>query len=264
MNGQGNHLSRTALAIVLLVSLLPAAETGAGELHVELANDPVAGNRRPDDLYTSDFALEFREGTQTFRFGERMFTDRSRGLRFDETHLSVSRELSSHSLEGWTTSASIGILHAGRGLLGENVQNDVHRLTRSDAVSLPYAGPSRTYIAGGLELERPVVTRARTSVRATIEGQTAPGFRSWIAAGVVAERALGRDSTVSLGLGARGDNVETAWIARDIVGGASPTAHISLAWRGLELRYSWNDYGTRSPHIALGIRTPLELPKFTH
>jgi len=248
-----------ALVFACYIALVVAGDAEAGELHVKLANDPVAGNSRPDDLYTSDLEIRFRDERVGLAFGERMFTDRSRGLRFDESHVSIEKPLP--RIAGWDVSGSVGLLHAGRGLLGESAQNEVHRITRSEKVELPYVTGSETFPTAGLALQRPLGAIAGANVCADLEGYTAPGFRSWLRAGATIDRNIGRSIGVRVAAGARADQVDTPWISRETIHGISPTAHVALAWRSVELRYSWNDYGTRTPHISLGIRAPLALTK---
>lgn len=239
---------RISIALMLLWFVhLPAA---ASDLTIRLVNDPAAGNSRPDDLYTSDLQIEFAEGRRRIVFGERMFTDRQRRLRFDETHLSVATPF--ETIAGWSTEASLGLLHVGKGLLGEGAQNTVHKAIGSDLVELPYAADSRVFPTAGVSLSRPLSTRG-LGLESRVEAYSAPGFRSWIRAGFLAERTLGRSFTVGAAAGVRADWVETTWIG-DEIHGASPTGHVSIAWRSVELRASWNDYGTRSPHVSLGFK----------
>lgn len=259
MNAITNHPVRQQIALLLLALVLLAAgrPASAGELRAKLANDLAPGNPRPDDLYTSDLELELSDGSFGLLAGERMFTDRSRRLRFDETHLAVSGALA--NLGGWNARGSVGLLQAGRGLLGESAQNRLHSVIGSPLVELRYVEARRTFVTGGVAFDRRVGAFGRAGVDASIEGSTAPGFRSWLRAGAVVSRPLGGGASVAFGVGLRADRAESQWLP-PAIRGVSPTGHVALEWRGLELRYSWNDYGTRTPHLSLALRIPIAFP----
>jgi len=238
------------ITIISLLIFAFAISATASELALRLANDPSFGNPRPDDLYTSDIQIVITGATRRYVFGERMFTDRERRLRFDETHLSIETPLP--PIGQWNTGVSLGILHVGKGLIGEGAQNAVHRALRSEEVSLPYVPDNRVYPTASLTLSRPVTENGR--VQAHFEAYTAPGFRNWVHGSIQASRPVGRNFDLGAGLGIRADEAESARFA-DAIGGISPTAHLSVSWRALEVRASWNDYGTRSPHVSLGFKT---------
>lgn len=259
MNTIARHPNPHRIAPLLLALLLVAAGSpvAAGELRATLANDLAPGNPRPDDLYTSDLELQFSGETFGLLAGERMFTDRPRGLRFDETHLAVTRRLP--SLGGWDARGSVGLLQAGRGLLGESAQNRLHSVIGSPLVELRYVEARRTFVTGAVAFDRRVGAFGRADVDASVEGSTAPGFRSWLRAGAVVSRPLGGGASVAFGVGLRADRAESQWLP-PAIRGVSPTGHVALEWRGLELRYSWNDYGTRTPHLSLALRIPIASP----
>jgi hypothetical protein len=242
-------LSHSALFALLLTLALPGAE--AAELQLTVANDPVSGSSRPDDLYTAELGLTVDFERVRVTAGERMFTDRERGLRFDETFLAIGRDLP--DLAGWQAEADLGVLRAGRGLLGQDVQNEVHRWTGSDKVDLPYAPGNHHFPTAELSLARPFSQIGATHLRSEAGAFTAPGFRHWLRAGVVAERPLGDRAAVRLGLGVRADQVDTDWLG-DRVSDVAPTAELAVAYRSLILRWSYNDYGTRTGHVTLGVR----------
>lgn len=243
---------RTAAAFVVALTFAVFAPRAAepADLHLTVANDPVAGSSRPDDLYTSDFGVELVFERVRVVAGERMFTDRERTLRFDETYLSVSTALP--ELAGWKGEASAGVLRAGRGLLGESAQNEVHDWIGSGEVVLPYIGGDHYYATLGASLSRSLGRLGRSHFQGETEVFAAPGFRSWLRAGIAAERPLGRDFSVRLGAGVRVDHVETPWLG-DRVAGVAPTFEVGLAWRPIVLLYRYNEYGTRSGHLTLGV-----------
>ena len=245
--------------VALLAALLlwTAAPVGAADLRIDLVNDPATANPRPDDLYTSDLRIDL--SFERFRVvaGERMFTDRERNLRFDETHISVVTEL--RPLGGWKTEGGVGVLRAGQGFLGQPVQNKVHRWIGSDEVRLPYAA-SQNFATAAVTMKRTFRDRGATRVAAEIDASAAPGFRNWARATALLDRPVLSGTSLQIGIGVRADAVDRALFG-DRIGGVSPTAHAALAYRSMEVRWSWNDYGTRSPHISLGVRTPMTTGK---
>lgn len=80
----------TTSALLALTMALPAA---GAEIALTLANDALAPREHVDDLYTADTQLAIHLGRFRLQLGERMFTDRERGLRFDETAFDVARPL---------------------------------------------------------------------------------------------------------------------------------------------------------------------------
>lgn len=248
------HRPFILFSFLLAASLVPGS-AGAADFRLTLVNDPVAGSSRPDDLYTSAFTLEMTFDRVRAGLGERMFTDRERGLRFDETHLSITASLP--EIAGWESEASLGVLRVGRGLLGQSVQNEVHDWIGSDRVDLPYIQGDHDYATAAAGLLRPAGRIGGAHLSAEAGVFTAPGFRSWLRTGVVVERPLGRRTALRLGLGARADLVETSWL-----GGSVPTlgatAELGLAWEPLVLRWSYNDFGTRTSHLTLGVRVGRE------
>lgn len=247
----------SALFVAFLIAV-PAA-VPAAEITFTTSNDPVSGNERPDDLYTAELALEIAVDGRDVVLKERMFTDRERGVRFDETSLEVRRPFS--RLAGWGGEAGLGVLHVGRGLLGESAQNAVHRLVGSEEEDLRYAADHRLYPLATLTLVRPLpVSSNLGSVTGRIEAVAAPGFHSSLRAGLVAERSLAGGLGVLAGVagvlhevdsGLLGDTVASSGIAWDL----------GVGWREVFLVLSHNAYGTETRHLTLGYRfsvAPLE------
>lgn len=240
------------LSTLLVLSV--ARITPAAELRLTLANDPVSGNSRKDDLYTSETSFELQLNRRSVAFSERMFTNRERNIRFDETWAGVS--FAPATLGDWNLTTELGLLHVGKGLLGESVQNGVHRFVGSEEVHLPYVDEESFHPTASLTLDRRIGSIARMPVRASLHMETAPAFRSSLHAGVGVVRNLGRNATVELDVGARGDYVENEWL-EDVVGNAGPTAGLVVTWRGVALAFSHNRYGTQSNHVTLGWRSSL-------
>lgn len=255
-----NHTSSSFAArvgawILIVFSFFVLAEyLPAADLRIQLANDPAQGNPRPDDQYTSDLLIEVQLERLRIRAGERMFTDRERETRFDETHLSVFTELP--PIGHWHTEGALGVMHAGRGFLGEPVQNQVHQWIGSAELDLPYV-KSRWFGTADLRLSRRVASLATADLHATVEAHVSPGFRIWTRATALVDVPLPSGAALQVGVGTRYDILDTGWFGGRIGEGASPTAQATIAWQAVEFRWSWNEYGTRSPHIALALRLPL-------
>lgn len=244
----------TVLTLVVVIHL-GASAADAAELRLTLANDPISGNERKDDLYTSETALELHLTDRRVVFTERMFTNRERGFRFDETRAGVT--FAPIVLGSWTATPEAGLLHVGKGLLGESVQNRVHRAVGSEEVHLPYIEDDRFYPTGGVSLRRDLPAIAGMPVVADLRLETAPGFHSTIQAKAGIVRALGRDFDIELRAGVRADWVESPFLD-DVVSGAGVTADLVVAWRGLALSVSHNRYGTKSNHVTIGWRAALD------
>lgn len=241
-----------AVAIAILPSLFPIQ---AAELRLTLANDPISGNARADDLYTSETAVELLVRDQRLVFTERMFTNRERGLRFDESRASVT--FVPIDIAGWTTTPEVGLLHVGEGLLGESVQNRVHRAVGSEEVHLPYIDEASVYPTGAVSLQRQLGSFGSMPLLADIRIETAPGFHSSLEARAGIVRAMGMGLAVELRAGLRADYVESPWLD-DVISDAGVTADLVIAWRGVALSFSHNRYGTKSNHLTLGWRAALD------
>jgi len=248
-NKATGHLVVALLALLLLA--LPAP-LPAAEITFTTRNDPVSGNERPDDLYTAELALEIALDERDVVLRERMFTDHERGIRFDETSLELSRPF--HRLAGWSGEAGLGVLHVGRGLLGESVQNAVHGLVGSDEEDLRYAADHRLYPQATLTLARPLpVSSNLGSVTGRIQAVAAPGFHSSLRAGVVTERSVGAGVAVLAGVAGVLHDVDSDLLG-DVIDSSGVAWDLGVGWRDLFLVLSHNAYGTETRHLTLGYR----------
>ena len=141
------------LSILILLIAVPAPPANAEEVRIVLANDFLTANNA-DDLYTGALALGFDLGRYCLHFGENIFTDRENEIRFDETYLAVERGLP--DLGGWHASVELGVIHVGKGLLGQGTQNSLHRLIGDDEVDFPYVENDRLHPTLGLCFHRPL------------------------------------------------------------------------------------------------------------
>lgn len=247
------HSSKFPLPGVALILLLVgiAAPASAFELTIQTANDPISNNERPDDLYTAALGIDVAFAAHRWSLGERMFTDRERSLRFDETFLEMNRELP--PWRGWQAEVGAGVLHVGHGLLGERAQNEVHRWVGSERVDLPYIERSHWYGTFSARARRPLWVGKAGVVATELSASLAPGFQQSLASGVFMDIDLGRGFTLRAGAGARAGHANRRLLG-DRIDGLDPTWELGVAWRDLTLRYSYNDRGTETSHLTLALR----------
>lgn len=238
--------------VATLLGGLAAVPAEAQDVTLIIENDPAQGNSRPDDLYTSSLTVHAGLSRGTLRFGERMFTDRQRGLRFDESWISYSSP--SMQLGAWEGEASAGVLRVGRGFIGERAQNVLHDWIGSDRVELPYLEDGSTFPTAELRARRDLGPFAAANWSARTEAFTAPAFRSWVRGSILAERELGGGVTLGAGVGVRKDRAAERYFGQTIRG-SGPTAELSVAWRSIGLRWSYNDHGTGTPNVSIGYTT---------
>lgn len=248
--------------IPLILWCVLTAPGEAVELSLQTANDTIFGSSdHPDDLYTSAVAVDLHFARHRWTLGERMFTDRERGLRFDETFLEANRELP--EWRGWHAEIGAGVLRVGNGLLGEGVQNEVHRWVGSDRVELPYVDDTRWFATGRLRLDRVLAATPRAALSTRLEALAVPDFQSSIRASLAADMSLGGGVALRAGLGARSAKVESS-LLEERVSELAATWELGLAWRDLTLRYSFNDHGTETGHLSLMVKVGGESSKFRY
>lgn len=252
-----NRLGIGLSALIFGLGLLVGGPTGparAIELQVMVANDPVFGNSREDDRYTAALALSLEQQDRRFAFGERMFTDRQAGQRFDETYLTWEKNLPTWG--AWEPEVGLGLLRIGEGLLGEQVQNQIHEAIGSDLLALDYPEDTRYFGEISAALERQDPFWRGSLVRTRLEVRSAPGFRSWMRITTHYEAPLGRSFAWRVGIGLHGEDANYRLLERNVDPWGA-TGEIALAWQSLTLRYSFNDLGTGTSHLTLGVDVPL-------
>ncbi len=251
------------LMVMLLVTMLSAASLSAVEVELTTSNDFFSGTNQADDLYTADLALNLRWKNRNIRIGERLFTDRELGHRFDETYLATNVVTS--RWVGWWSNLEVGILHVGRGLLGEDTQNALHRLIGDEEVHLDYVEDGGWYPTAELSLGWPLAGDGRLGVNAEVKAFAAPGFRAWLRAGVAGQWRPTQDVAVEVALGAMVDEVELDALAVRSES-IAPTWRVGVSYRGVVADWSYNRYGTASRHFSLGYRFGLggERSRSTH
>ncbi len=251
--GRPDRWSQLLTSALLLATL--ASHAGAAELRFTTENDLLGRNPTPDDLYTFSVAFEVDRGPLTFSMRENAFTDRAAQVRFDETYLTVGRAVP--GLGTWSAYAELGAAHVGRGLLGEGVQNTVHRLIGDDEVELPYEGSSlHPYVA--LSGDRSFAVGRRLEVGPRLEADSVPGLRTLALAGAQARWQLRAGVALHLLLGARWSHASFGPLEPHLDGLAA-AARVGVVLRDrIFITWSSNDYGDQREHWSVGYRlTPL-------
>lgn len=241
-----------SLSIAILLIAAALAPAAATELALTTSNDIISGE---DDLYTAELGVRAGWGEgRSLAVGERIFTDRERGVRFDETYVAV--QTVAPSPEGWRVEVGAGALHVGEGLAGASLQNAVHRVVGSDRVDLEYPEHGRWFPTASLEVERSLRVRQGSAVAARAALDLAPGFRSLAHAEVIAERPLGRHLALRAGLGVLGTHVESRWLG-DRLRELEPTVRLGVRFRRLAFEWGHNLYGTATGHATIAYRLGL-------
>ncbi len=240
------------LAALTLITLVPWQATPAvgSDLRLVFGNDFTASNRVEDDLYTGALALEIDRGAYRFSFGENVFTDRDNDLRFDETYLSVERELP--SLGVWRSQVQVGVVHVGEGLLGQSAQNALHGLIGSEEVDLPYVESSRFHPTLRLRFHRPLPILRQLSFTTYGELYSAIDFKHHVSSGVHLRWPALSFATLEFGAGARYTATDFAPLDPH-VGGLAATWEVGvIVFENIFLNWKYNEFGTEAQHFTLG------------
>ncbi len=241
---------------IVLVSLLSPAPAAAADFHLILANDPIFGNKEGDNLYTAGLGIEVQRGYRVFQGGERMFTDREVGQRFDETYLALEQRLKSWG--AWEPSLGFGVLHIGHGLLGQSVQNshppgdrqrDLRpRLPRAEQMVRRADGEGRT--------QRPLRRRAAADHRDRAAHR--PRLPQLAAGHGQLRGPFGKHFSWRAGAGVHAEDASYALLERNVKN-VAPAGELGIAWRALTLTWTYNALGTASSHLILGMNVPLKV-----
>lgn len=241
----------TLLTVLLLLALFGgAARAGAWEIRLTTGNDLLVTDQ--DDLYTFAVSLQMNQGPYDLSFHENAFTDRQAGIRFDESHLTVGRQV---SVDGpWSLYAAGGIVRVGEGLFGEEAQNAVHDLLGGDEVELSYVHSS-VHGRAMLIAERSFGLRPGLSVGPRVEVDAIPGLRSHaILGGHLSWDSASGWLSVEARVGARFSEASHDALEPHLVP-VAPAARIGAVVRGkVVLTWSYNEYGDEREHLGLGFR----------
>ena len=239
-------------AFLTLLAGVPAVPAEAQDVALIVENDPAYGNSRPDDLYTSSLTIHADLSRGSLRLGERMFTDRERALRFDESWITYTAP--TVRVAAWQAEAGAGVVRIGRGFIGDRAQNVLHEWIGSDLLDLPYIEQSATFATAELRARRPLGSFAGADWSAHVEAFGSPDFRSWARGGVAADRHLGHGVILRAGAGARTDRAEERYFGNTIAR-TGATGEIAVVWRSVALRWTFNEHGTNTPNVSIGYST---------
>jgi hypothetical protein len=246
--------------LVLLAALVASTAARAEPVGFRFAteNDVLTRNPTDDDLYTFAVAFELERAPYRFTLRENAFTDRQEGVRFDETSLSVGRALNGPA--PWSARLEAGVVRVGRGLLGQDAQNAIHRLIGDEEVDLEYYGSS-LHPRLGLEAERVLITGRRLAVGARVEASTTPGLRSDVVAGAEGAWEPRRWLGVRVFGGLRYAHASLAPLEPHVERFA-PAARVAVTvYDSVFVAWTHNDYGDGREHISLGLRAVPGAPR---
>ncbi len=226
-----------------------AAPADSLEVWLAHANDFLTENEVQDDYYTSAFSLRFLAGGYRVSLEENAFTDSERGLRFDETYVSLGRSLPAWGR--WHPEAEAGLLHVGEGLFGERLQNGFHRLIGDEEVELEYVEERELYLTGKLSLRRLREMTPDWRLEPVIEIYGTSGFRHHLKVELRSSWRFHRGLTWIAELGGRYDHVSFDHL-EPRVSRAGPMMEVGLEVGNL-IAFSWNynHYGTRMQHVTM-------------
>lgn len=245
-------LIATLLPFLLLAAPTPGmAEDGnAFRARLETENDFLVDDR--DDLYSFGLGLEIGRGAYRFAFRETGFTDRDAGVRFDETFLTVGRNLALPA--GWSAWVEAGAGHVGRGVFGQSFQNEFHGLVGSDEVELEYLDDEKTVGVAEIRLVRPRDVSPNVVAGPYLEASTTPGLKSHALLGARAAWTPGGPFDVIATAGLRWSHADLDELA-PWMDGTVMQAEVRVVYRDrIELSWSTNSRGTGRNHLALGYR----------
>lgn len=236
-------------AILFLGLAIPA---GAAELEFRHINDLFSASPIEDDLYTATLGLSASVDGWTFRLDEYLFTDRGRGLRFDETYLTAARELLAPDSK-WDLRAELGVARVGRGLYGERLQNFVHEILRQEELHLVYATEVQSHVFFRVDVKRTMKTTEVATIAPLLELESA-GFKrhAKLALGVTWD--LGQGFELYTEGGARFSETNYAplepWLEE-----SKPTVAIGAGYkRWIRLIWTSNYFGTGDNHWHVSAR----------
>lgn len=239
------HLAALALAISW------ATGAAAQELRFTSQNDFLTNNPTNDDHYTSSLELQLRRGPYTISFRENAFTDRDADRRFDETFVTVERTF--RALEPWQLTAEAGIVHIGRGVFGQDLQNAIHRLLGNHEVDLEYID-TRVRPSFALAAERLFWPTRTFAVGPRLEAFAVPDLRSHAVLAVQGTWQPGPAVDLHVVAGARLSDASLDVLEPHTEGFAHVVRAGLLLWNRVVLAWTYNDYGDRREHVTIGYR----------
>lgn len=233
------------ILLLLVISVAPAT----GDVRIVFANDFLASNELNDDLYTGALVIDYPVGRFMLTGGENLFTDSENNLRFDETFVHLGRSLAPRGV--WLPRVELGVVHVGRGLLGENAQNAIHRVVGDDEVSFDYVEGNRVHATIRLVLERTIPRARFADLRFEADIAAAVGFKEHAIARLRASLPVTRGLRVDLSLGARYSHTSFDAL-RPRLETWGPTWEAALTIRDrVSMGWNYNRFGTKSQHFNI-------------
>jgi hypothetical protein len=268
MNGLDPHFRVARPVSALVVSLFALLAFSAPDasraqaVRLSTNNDTFSGGRGGrgggaprDDLYTFAVQIDVESRGRRVSLRENAFTDRAAGTRFDETVVSLGRDVV-WTLAGREIHASVeaGVARIGKGIFGESAQNAVHRAIGSDRVDLPYQ-PAHVYPQFSVATERLFEPVEGVQVGPHVEAEWILGLRSHAVLGVQGRWShAGTRLEVDGFVGSRFTSAEFAPLEPHLAGTAA-IARLTVSVRErLFVAWSYNDFGDERPHLHLGYR----------
>jgi hypothetical protein len=239
------------ISAVLFLGALAAPVHGA-EIEIRHINDQFSASRIEDDLYTGTLGISGTVAGWTFDLDEYIFTDKTNGLRFDETYLTVAKEFLGPD-SPWRVRARLGAVHVGEGLYGQDFQNFVHSILNQPEVHLPYVTDSMTDVFARLNVGRRLYSNERVFLDALMEIEYA-GFKEHARVAVGAHWNLGKSFGLHAEAGARFSDTDYAplvpWIEE-----TAPTFAIGAGYKHyVDLTWTHNYFGTGDNHWIISAR----------
>lgn len=242
-----------AFSVLVLLGLIVLPSTSfarpLGDVQFVLANDFLASNEKDDDLYTAALELQFSWHGYQISFGENIFTDREDDIRFDETYLTLERNLPRLGL--WYSSVGVGVVHVGEGILGESAQNAVHRLTGDSELNIPYVEANRVHPTLGVRLDRPLWLWPGTTTGVRAELYNAFDFQGHAAAAFGVAWPVNSWLLVQADLGARFSWTEFEALEERIEEFAPTWKFGFKIQEKISLNWDYNSFGTKSQHFNI-------------
>lgn len=238
---------------LLLLTASPAASAD-WQLRLSTNNDLLVNNAVDDDFYTFGGGIELTFESVTIRWQENAFTDSFDDFRFDETYLTVGALAPRSWLGDWSLWVEAGAVHLGEGVLGQDLQNDVHELIGDDPVRLPYLDLDEVYGHAQIQLDRQWHVAGTWSWGPQLTASYTHDYRRDAMAGLRTRWQPSEHFGIDAVVGYRFAETDLAHLAPHLDQEA-PAVRVDFAlpW-GFGLSWTTNRYGTQRDHVTLVYR----------
>ncbi len=223
-----------------------AASTHAAEIRLKHINDLFSVAPGDDDLYTASVGIGTVVNGWHLDLDEHLFTDKTNNLRFDETYLTVARDLQRPESK-WRLRARLGVTRIGRGLYGQRLQNFVHAMIQVPEVTLPYMPGHQSHVYFGGNVGRTVAAFERAILEPQLEFESA-GFKRHAKISLAARWDLGLGLELYTEAGARFSDTDyvplVPWIKEN-----APVYVAGIGYKHFfEFKWTQNHFGTGDHH----------------